>query len=300
MKQCWFLNPHEPVVHILLGPHGDLIQMLPAWREHYALTERKVFVVVSEQYSDTLDGVSYVDVFPYQGHWSKDVPKAREYAMSRWCTCRVIQWWNDTNPIPMEFRGSTHLNCRGRDCRINIKQWRHYGHSMWERAGFPDERDMLTFRLVFDCRQKQRESQLIARFSDALKPLLLYNFTAKSSPFGYVPEVWSILQPFRRDFKLLDLGTIRAERIYDLLGLYDIAAGLLTCDTATLHLAAASNVPYIAWTQNGWCGSVPKGNCVLRIPYAETIRRLPDVRKVLDKWRLERASTSQVLVPQIG
>jgi len=272
---------------VLLGPHGDLIQMLPAWQEIYHLTGRKPIVLVSQQYAPTLEGVSYVEALPFNGHWARDVPKARAYAESRWGRCTVLAWWNDIAQVPIEFRGSLALNCRGRECNINTFKWPSYGHSMWERAGFPYEHDMLTLPLVFDRRDQKREAQLIDRFKAFSKPLLLYNFTAKSSPFGHVPELWPILQLFRRDFTLLDLGAIRCHRIYDLLGLYDVAAGLLTCDTATLHLAPASTVPYIAFTQNGWCGSVPKGNCVLNIRYSDTIRRLPEVRSVLENWRCE-------------
>lgn len=299
MNKCWFLN--EPVVHVALGPHGDLIQMLPAWMEIYLRTGRKPFVIVSTDYSATLDGVSYVDAFPFVGNWIKDVPKARAYAMERWCTCRVLAWWNDAEPVPKEFRGSTPLNCRGRECRINTRLWKSYGHSMWERAGFPDEYDMLTLPLVFDRRNQKREADLLNHvwpMAMRNRPLLAYNFTGVSSPFGFLPELWPTLQRFAREFHLVDLGKIKAHRIYDLLGIYDAAIGLITCDSATLHLAPASKVPYIAFCAEKWLGSAPKGNCVLRIPYSETLRRLHEVRKVIEGWA--RAAKSSMLVPQGG
>jgi ADP-heptose:LPS heptosyltransferase len=70
------------------------------------------------------------------------------------------------------------------------------------------------------------------------------------------------------EVEIVNLAAIKAERLYDLLGLYDHAVGLVTSDTATLHLAAASKVPYIALLNNGGAGSIPKGNCILSIRYS--------------------------------
>lgn len=299
-RSCWFLSG-APIIHVLLGPSGDLIQLCPAWLELYRRTGRKPFVIVSHDYANVLNGVSYVDVFPFSGHWSRDVPKARAYALSRWCDARVLNWWNDDQPVSSEFRGATSLNCRGRTCRINTRLWSSYGHSMMERAGFPREEDWLHLPLVFDRRDPQRESALLARvWPSALRrrPLLLYNFTGHSSPFGHLDIVWPLLQSVARDFHLVDLGKVRAERIYDLVGLYEAADGLLTSDTATLHLAPASQVPYIAFTQDGWSGSVPRGNCVLRVAYSHTPRRLQEIRAVLEGWARDRRSSHSLLVPQ--
>lgn len=275
--------------------------MLPAWREIYRVTGRKPFVVVSYDYLDTMEGVSYVDVFPFQGHWSKDVPSARAYAMSRWCSCRVIQWWNDTEPVPSEFRGSLALNCRGRECKINTSKWPSYGHSMWERAGFPDERDMLRLTPVFDQRDYKRESKLLDRVWPQKfrnRPLLAYSFEGKSSPFGWQPELWPHLQTMSRHFHLLDMGRICAARIYDMLAILEAASFAIVIDSALLHLIAATKTPYIALTADGWVGSVPKGNCVLNVRYADTIRRLPEIRTVLNQWRIER-TPNPMLVSQV-
>lgn len=295
---CWFLN--ELVVHVALGPHGDLIQMLPAWREIHAVTGRKPVVVVSTEYAATLEGVNYVEPVPFSGNWIKDVANARTYATGKLGHCRVLAWWNDTLPVPRKFQGAMPLNCRGKQCNIDTRVWRSYGHSMWERAGFPNEHDMLTFPLVFDQRDEAREQELLKRLWPVparRKPILLVNVTGISSPFGYWPELYPVVYAFTRDFHIVDLGKVRAHRVYDLLGIYDVAAGLITCDSATLHLAPASEVPYIAFTANGWVGSVPKGNCAIKISYSETLRRLPEVRSVLEQWA--RAAKSSMLVPQV-
>ncbi len=286
---CWFLN--KPRRFILPGRFGDIIQCLPAFHEIFWQTGQRPIVIVSEEYASVFDGVGYVEPVVVPFHWSEGIPKMR--ALYKDAT--VVQWWNTDDPVPPEYRGNASLTCRGKTWRIDIKRWPSYGHSMMERLGFPDVNIWRDMPMVFTQRDYDREDRLIPKHS---KPLLIYNFTGISSPFGYLDAMWPILQELRKDFHLVDLGKIKAHRIYDLLGLYDAAVGLLTCDTATLHLAMASTVPYLAWTQNGWLGSVPRGNCVLQIPYNQTLRRLPEVRNVLESWKSERFTPKSLLVHQ--
>jgi hypothetical protein len=127
------------------------------------------------------------------------------------------------------------------------------------------------------------------------KPLLLVNFSGHSSPFAWVPEVMRAVNQFQQQFNIVDIGRLKAQRIYDLLGLFDAAAGLITIDTATLHLAAGSAVPYIAYTRADWSSSVPKGNCVLEIKYRdeEVKGRMGEVVRVLEHVGGESRSATQ-------
>lgn len=277
---CYFLKQK---VFILGGRYGDIIQCLPAFLEL-----GKPIVITSQEYASVFDGVSYVEPIVTPHHWCEGIPKMQALANDKFGGGTVIQWWG-TGDIPLGCRGSLFLQWNGKTFGIDPKRWPTYGHSMEERIGCEG------FTLVFDRRNYERESDLL-HCLPSKKPLLLYNFTAVSSPFGYMDAMWPLLHRFKADFHLIDLGKIKAHRIYDLLGLYDAAVGLLTCDTATLHLAPASNVPYVAFTQNGWLGSVPRGNCLLRIPYDKTVRRLPEVQAVLERWK--RESKLQLLVPQ--
>ncbi|OLE10683.1 MAG: hypothetical protein AUG89_11510 [Acidobacteria bacterium 13_1_20CM_4_56_7] len=112
--------------------------------------------------------------------------------------------------------------------------------------------------------------------------MILVNFRGKSSPFGFDAEV---LEQIPKDqFHIVDLSNVKASRIYDLLGLYDVAAGVITCDTATLHLAAASRTPYVAFTHDEWRRSVPRGNCQLQMPYSQVPSRANDIGQVVRTW----------------
>jgi ADP-heptose:LPS heptosyltransferase len=83
----------------------------------------------------------------------------------------------------------------------------------------------------------------------------------------------------------VDIGHVSAHRIFDLLGLYDRAAGLITADTATAHLAVGSKVPAIWFTIPDWRGSVPRGNCVWHCTYAEILGKIEEIMAVVESWK---------------
>jgi hypothetical protein len=154
---------------------------------------------------------------------------------------------------------------------------------MWNRLGF-SRAQMLSEPLVIDRRDSSREEALYDQHVHTKKPLVLFNFTGVCSPFGYVPEMMRLLSDFRSRCELVDLGKIRGKRIYDLLGLYDRAVGLITIDTATAHLAPASQVPTLWFTVNSTGESVPRGNVALHIKYNDAPKRLSDIYNLLHSW----------------
>ncbi len=287
---CWYLKTKVP--YLIGGRFGDICQCLRAFREIYRLTLHPPTVVTSSEFCSIYDGVSYVDPIPVDGHWSEEINKMK--AATGFRDMIALQSWNDPSSpefLSPQFQRGLALKAHGRSFNSPDS---HYGESMMRCAGFGWD-ESIWLPLVFDRRNYERESDLLHSIPSK-KPLLLYNFSAVSSPFGYMDAMWPLLQRFKADFHLVDIGKIKAHRIYDLIGLYDAAAGLITCDTVTLHLAPASNIPYIAFTQNGWLGSVPHGNCVLQIPYNQTVRRLQEVRAVLKHWASE--SKPNLLVSQ--
>lgn len=280
LDACWWL-PRKPPVFVQLGRYGDLILLLPAWKIIHDRTGKKPIVIVSDEYANVLDGASYVTPHPIHAHWYMGMPKARAIAESMGGGI-VPQWWNDSNPEDVP-KGPLVLQCHGNAWGIDIAKYPDFGTSMWVRAGFTRE-DMINAPLVFDRRSPEREEDLVKRFIRPNKKLLLYNFTGVSSPFGYVPEMLRILSDYRNKFHCVDLGAIKAHRIYDLLGLYDRADGLITTDTATGHLAPGSKVPTIWFTVPGWTSSVPRGNVALAMPYDQFPKRASEIRPVLNQW----------------
>lgn len=291
LDNCWWLPKHPPVFCVL-GRYGDLILLLPAFLEIYRRTGKKPIVIVSNEYASVFDGVSYVTPDVVKEGWWAGIPKAREMAQRKYGHVIVPQWWNDAETAAdivedMSRGGVRVLQSHGREWGVDTKANPDFGSSMWHRAGF-SRPEMLSLPLVFDRRSPEREEALVKRHVQPGRKLLLYNFTGVSSPFGYVPEMTRLLNDFRNQFQILDLGQLRAERIYDLLGLYDRAAGLITTDTATAHLAPGSKVPTIWFTVPGWNSSVPHGNVALHIPYDQFPKRASEIRPVLGKWATQQ------------
>jgi hypothetical protein len=246
-------------------------------------------VIVSRDYASVLDGVSYVTPDVVKEGWFDGMSTARRMALQKYGSVIVPAWWHDPETVQdlvtdMNQNGVRVLQSHGRNWGVNINTHPDFATSMWRRAGFTRE-EMLTLPLVFDRRNKDREEELCKKHIYGNKPLLLYNFTGVSSPFGYVPEVMRLMRDYQADFFMLDLGMVRCARIYDLLGLYDRAVGLITIDSATMHLAPASKVPTIWLTVPGWGKSTPRGNVALHVQYDQTPKRLEEIRAVLEKWR---------------
>jgi hypothetical protein len=300
MNTCWLFPPRPPVF-VLAGRYGDIIQILPCFYEIYQRTGTKPIHIVSQEYANLLEGVSYVEPYPVPGSYWKMIPEGRRIAQRIFGGGIVLPWWYEDRQhaamIRESAKGDFVIQCHAQNWGVDIKKWPDYGSSMASRCGFTVD-EWLQLPLIFDQRNPSRErilwEKVVGRES---RPVVLYNFTGVSSPFGYTPEVVnSMRNTFGRIFRFLDLAAVYAHRIYDLLGLYDHpqTVGLLTSDTATLHLAQGSNVPYIAFTVNGWSSSVPKGNCSLHVKYDNVIGRLPQILKTISSW----ASTHE-LIPRI-
>ena len=88
-----------------------------------------------------------------------------------------------------------------------------------------------------------------------------------------------------RHFHVVDLGKLNCHRVFDMLVLMENAAGLITIDTLALHMVVATDLPYVAFTQNGWTGSMPKGNCILEIKYSQSIQRMGEIPAILEHWK---------------
>lgn len=281
-----------PPCFVHLGRFGDLMILLPGLKALHDFTGEKPVCMVSEEFASIFEGVSYVEPWIVPFHWWRDVGKARRLAAQKYGEAvRCPKWWDDLTakePFKLDGRPTVLLTIHGNKHRIPEGAWDSYQLSQWRYAGFSPQQ-MLDWPLVFDRRHEGREAALRHWCFKTEKPKLLVNFNETgSSPFKEGRRFLPMLQSF--GFEVIDLSRYRAQRIYDLLGLYDHAAGLVTSDTATLHLAGASRVPFIAFVNNGGAGSIPKGNCVLTVRYGDVLARSGEAFQVLKSWRNDKLS----------
>ncbi len=276
---------------ILPGKFGDCVQMTAAFHAIAQRTGAPVNVVCLSEFAPVFDGCSFVNAAHIPLPWPEAAARLKAFAQDRFGECAQLQFWHDPTSPEFQRKGVASLSINGKSCSVDLRLDPHYSASMWRRAGFTWD-EAMRLRPVFDQRNPEREAALLARcWTNRKKPLLLLAYDGQSSPWGYQPEAYRALLKGYRQFHCVNLASIKATRVFDLLTLFEHAAGLITVDSLCLHLAPATDVPYVAFVQNHWLGSVPKGNCVLRIPYRDTLRRLPDVRSVLEQWAAHNDET---------
>ena len=289
LDQCW-VSKATPPCFVLPGRYGDIIQILPCWLEIYRRTGNRPHVIVSREFASVLDGVSYVIPIVINETYYPAMTKARNLAEKLCMNAIVPRWWLDDPEhaamVAESAKGDFVIQCHGQGWGVDIAKWPDYGTSMASRCGFTLE-EWKELPLVFDRRDYTREKKLADYIMRGDKrPVVLYNFTAISAPFGYAGEMFRALKnSFGNTFRFIDLGSVTAYRLYDLLGLYDLAVGMMTVDTATLHLAPATRIPYVAFTVDGWRSSVPKGNCVLHVKYSKAWEQISRTMEKIAAWR---------------
>lgn len=289
MKDTCSLLPRR-LCFVHMGKLGDEMILLPGLKHIYDETGVKPVVVVGREFASIFEGVSYAIADPVMLSWYQEVELACNYAHSKYGHFICPKWWDNKAlpppPPPLNSRLTT-IQFMGRDIVLAESSWESYQVSQWESAGFTRQQ-MVEWPLVFDRRSAVREAELRKQFFRTKKPKLLLAISGPgTSPFPAVPEIMQVINQFRGDFEIIDLSRMMATRIYDLLGLYDHAAGLIVNDSAPLHLASASQVPYVAFVNNGGSGSIPKGNCVFSVRYQNVMGARNQLANVLRTWKGE-------------
>jgi len=141
-----------------------------------------------------------------------------------------------------------------------------YQTDAWEAAGMAGEFQRIP--VVFDRRDRSREAKLVAETLDG-RPAILVSLNSVSSPIRVEGFAERLAASFP-DCQIVDMGNVRAERLYDVLGLLDAARLLVTVDSSLLHLSRASACPVYAITNDGWKGSINPPGTVGGCRYAET------------------------------
>lgn len=258
---------------IQLGRFGDVMNMLPLLEENNRLG-RRAAICVSSDFASVLDGVSYCEKLIF--------------GPQHWLPAEAMTWVRAQGhaPVVAQLYGNVPKHERITES---------FMRDQWVKVGRENRWEQLS--LVFDRRSPEREQALAARF-DWSKPVVLYNTDGVSSPFENKDAIERVID-LCPDFSFIDLSSFRAERIYDLLGLFDRAHALMTVDTATLHLAKASTVPVVAFVNpQPWYGSLRAPNHLLRRAYnaidpdevsdalAKTLLRSSSIVHVWPDWEM--------------
>src|SRR6185312_178459 len=86
------------------------------------------------------------------------------------------------------------------------------------------------------------------------RPLVLACVDGVSGPFRNGVKLLAMLRGLDAD--VIDLGRdVRAEKVPDMLPLFNAADCLVTIDTLPLHLARAATCPVVALINDGWMGT---------------------------------------------
>lgn len=248
---------------ILLGRTGDIINALPLFKAESEAIGQAVRVLTCKEYVPLFGGVSYVNPLPFDGT-EMELRRAHTEAKAA-----------GYEPVCIQVVGSTE------DMRDLV-----YGPAGQEYAltdSFSKEPYLLTKqqallakqpRPVFDGRSKAREKQLIESIGVDIRNCILVAASGRSSPFPYTKVLFELLRSrFRDRYHIVDLSQYKTDRIYDFLGLYDLAHCLVSIDTAFLHLAHGSaDLPVCALVNDKpgmWFGSAWRQNHISHIRYSD-------------------------------
>lgn len=258
---------------VQLAAYGDIFAALPIAK---ALADRggRVQWVVQEKFANVLEGATYVDPIAWPGH-RKDLAGAVEFARRQEpadAEVLVIQVDRNTEPAPGPCRD--------------------YLHEPWVRAGMGEQFGRLP--LALDGRDPVREAGLIDRvlFRDG-RPNMLLNTRSNSSPY---PDRAGLARWARETFgrfNVVDISDLRAARVYDVLGLMERSAVLLSVDTCSLHLSNACGIPTVGLVNDCPYLSTPaRGHWIARVPYEASLTY--DGRRHIERHVLHTLSPRRV------
>jgi glycosyltransferase involved in cell wall biosynthesis len=241
-------SPKKDVCIVQLGRYGDLANILPICK-HIAEQYATPYLMVSREFASILDGVSYVK------------PEIVDLDYSRLQAALGL--------ANKKFQLVIRAQIYGRHWEQNHTT-ESYSIEMWKDSGFIHKFYDKSFKLIFDKRSATRENALYEKLKSD-RPLLLVQTTAAvSSPFPFGVKLLAMIREQCQQFNIVDLASLKCERIYDTIGLMDRAAGLVTCDSAMAHISAASKVKTLAITNPvPWAGSSLRCNCVFKKNYTE-------------------------------
>lgn len=254
------------VKHFIFGGRfGDICHSLPAVYEYAQRTGTRPRFTAAKEFASILDGCSYIE--PY----AADVPWARIQD--------IIAYAKRMFPAD-DFQV---MACYGIDYPMTYRCWSFLRDS-WRLSSCPTPPESQP--LVFDWRNSTRETILKRSLGiGESDKFVLVSLFGKSSPFNQPHLLLSDIQTARPDLKIVNISNVRAERVYDLIGLMEQATALVTIDTLHLHLSAAvPNLPLLALICDGptrWNRSDWRPQQVFRCNYSQYADQRPLFRKAM-------------------
>jgi len=273
-------------LYIMLGRHGDICSILPLLYSDFQKTGEKQGLMVAAECASMLDGVGYVEPIVYQGpHYEieKAVLKAHEICANVVCL--------QVNGPKEQVRDYTYKPAGTESAMSSCFQ-----KEQWRVAGRIGEWDDC-LPLVLDRRNTLREKSLLTKngllFRGKKKPLIVLALKSNSSPFPYADLLRELVtNRFKDTHRIIELP--QAERIYDLLAIYERASLLIAVDSAPLHLAwACRKLPVFALTQDKpllWNGSPWRPNHLWYCRYSDFPQRSVEMVECIDSlsWKYSK------------
>jgi len=219
--------------YLNLGRYGDICSFLPLLKYEYDQTGKKPKLIVSKDFQDILDGVSYVNKIIYNGPYH-DITGALNFAKTSVGDVTTTQVVGISDVIVSQVYGNHNgppMICDS----FQMDAWRLAGKiDLWPKQ----------LSLVFDQRDTKREKRLTKGIPKD-KPWIVVSTGGNSSPFQYKDLLMEILNYSLPDFHIVDLANIKAEKFYDLLGIMDHpnTAHMILTDSGPLHLSYATKKP---------------------------------------------------------
>lgn len=267
-------------LYLCLGRAGDIINILPLlWLDAQSGTRSKL--MVAKEFAGLLDGCSYLDPVIFDGDFM-ELDRAVEQAKTLSDDIRVCQLAGPRNDVLKLAYEKIGLH-------VGDPQTEAYNKESWRLAGrFNEWRNQPP--LVFDQRDQHRETLLKANhFTDKRKKVLIA-VDSISSPFKYKDLLVNMLQlKFFRNHEIIDLSKIRADRLYDMLGLLEdnSVKCLVAADTSMLHLAyACKKLPVVALVQDQptlFFGSAWRPNHIFHCRYGDFPTRAVEMLDAIAK-----------------
>lgn len=242
---------NEPTLFLQTGRAGDILNALPLAQRHMLKTGERPLFMVAKAYAELLEGVSYVQPVIFEGEFTDTLAaifKARQLT---------------SNVVVSQIYGKA---------ISNREMCTSFARESWAAAN--SDVPWGTLPLLIDKRDTAREAALLAKhWPRVAGPVVLTALRGTSSPFPFARDFAANLpRMLGKEFTVVDISGVKAERFYDLLGLFDRAACLVTIDTGHLHLAHASDVPVVALitrSPSRWHGSPWRPNHAGRFYYDE-------------------------------